>query len=104
MKFRIIAIITVVLSLSACSSNKQTKILENASADSAATLKYAKWFSIDYYPDYKCVSVINPWVKNKIINKYYLVNDSSITTPSDGYKIKIPIRKLAVNSCSHLGF
>ncbi|HPG55749.1 MAG TPA: ABC transporter substrate-binding protein [Candidatus Enterocola sp.] len=104
MKFRIIAIITVVLSLSACSSNKQTKILENASADSSATLKYAKWFSIDYYPDYKCVSVINPWVKNKIINKYYLVNDSSITTPSDGYKIKIPIRKLAVNSCSHLGF
>jgi iron complex transport system substrate-binding protein len=65
------------------------------SSDSLS-LKYAQGFAIDYYADYKKVTVKNPWANNAVIRSYYLVNDSSTRTPADGVKIIIPVTKMAV--------
>lgn len=67
-------------------------------------LEYAKGFTIKYYADYKQIEIINPWLKNNVLARYYLVADDSISVPADGLKIKTPIKSLAATSATHFGF
>jgi iron complex transport system substrate-binding protein len=67
-------------------------------------LDYAEGFDIYYYKDYKEVEVYNPWIKNTVLARYYLVNNKLIKTPGEGIKIKIPIQSIAITSVTQTGF
>lgn len=70
-----------------------------------SSLSYAKGFDLNYTnPDYTQVTVYNPWSPGDIYQTYYLVKDTTISTPQDGERILIPIQKLMTNSATHLSF
>ncbi|MDR3704369.1 MAG: ABC transporter substrate-binding protein [Paludibacteraceae bacterium] len=77
---------------------------DNAKPDSTAQVTYAKGFSIEYFAAYKRVTVYNPWKKNAIYARYYLVKDKSTTVPADGQKIKIPIQTIAATCGTQFEF
>ncbi len=70
--------------------------------DSSAT--YAQGFSIENTDKYKEITVFSPWKKNEVYAKYYLVTDESTEVPSDGVKVKTPIKNIAVASVTYLEF
>jgi iron complex transport system substrate-binding protein len=72
--------------------------------DSTLQITHAKGFRIEYFNDYKKVTVFNPWKNNVIYDCYYLVNHQQYKTPSDGKKIVIPIGKIALTSGTQLSF
>lgn len=65
---------------------------------------YAKGFDIFYEDNYKMVVVYNPWNEGEIQQTYYLVNNDTVQTPSDGIKILIPIYNVAISSSTHVEF
>ncbi len=67
-------------------------------------LSYAKGFSITQTDSFTVVTVNHPWKEGEIYARYYLVKDISVTTPTDGGKIEIPIKSVMVNSATHLSF
>ena len=67
-------------------------------------LKYSEGFNIYYYDNYKLIEIYNPWVKNQIQQRLYLVSDNTIKTPTDGIKILIPIDNVAISSSTHVEF
>lgn len=68
--------------------------------------QYAQGFVIAEHTDYKEVIVLDPWQRGKVMQRYYLVaaSDRNVAVPDNGLKITVPIRRLAVNSCTHVGF
>ncbi len=72
--------------------------------DSTLSISYAKGFAVDYYPRYKRITVFNPWKKNAVYARYYLVKTQQTTTPDDGQKITIPLHKTCATSCSQFEF
>jgi len=67
-------------------------------------LSHAEGFSIRYFRNYKEVVVFNPFSHNAVYQRYYLVRDTGVSVPSDGLKIKIPVRSLAATSVTHFEF
>ena len=54
--------------------------------------------------NYTTLSILSPWEADKVLYTYYLVKNDTIQTPKDGVKIKVPVDKIAVNSCSHVAY
>ncbi|MDR1592708.1 MAG: ABC transporter substrate-binding protein [Prevotellaceae bacterium] len=71
-------------------------------ADSTLLVSYAKGFSVDYFDNYKRVTVINHWEQTERQTRYYLVNDTAVATPADGRKISVPLRSVGITSCTHI--
>jgi len=92
----------LLISLTSC-HNKQTGQYKISSNDSLIP-EFASGFAIKYYNDYKEVIVKNPWDKNIVFARYYLVDDDTVQTPSDGVRIVTPIHKTAVSSSTHFEF
>ena len=67
-------------------------------------LKHSEGFNIYYYDNYKLIEIYNPWVKNQIQQRLYLVSDNSIQTPTDGQKILVPVHNIAISSSTHVEF
>ena len=67
-------------------------------------LKYSEGFNIYYYDNYKLIEIYNPWVKNEIQQRLYLVSDNTIKTPTDGIKILVPVHNIAISSSTHVEF
>lgn len=65
---------------------------------------YAKGFVIEPQEDYTVVKAFSPWQEGQTLATYYLVRSDSIATPSDGIRIKIPVQRMALTSCTHVGF
>jgi iron complex transport system substrate-binding protein len=65
-------------------------------------VNHAKGFTVEYYPNYKKVTVNNPWQQGKLLAVYYLVRTNDITIPSDGQKLTIPLKSIAITSCTHI--
>jgi len=95
-------IVFTICSFISCGS-KSTKTA-NAQPVDSLKLKYAEGFTIRYYRDYKEVIVYSPWVKGTEYARYYLVTDLKTETPSNGTKVKIPLKTLATTSVTHLEF
>lgn len=95
-----IALLLVVLC--AC-SGRRNRQYENVKGG-VESLQYAKGFSIVHASKYTVITVFNPWVKGKIYDRYYLVKDKQVETPSDGQKILVPLTTVMVNSTTHIGF
>lgn len=88
--------------LLSCTQKKQQ--IDQQKTDSTAQITYAKGFKIDYFSQYKRITVLNPWKKNAIYARYYLVTDKNIKTPADGQKIKIPLHKIAATCGTQFEF
>lgn len=84
--------------LVACKQNTQ----ETASVPQQ--LAYAQGFSIQEHHSYKELIVWNPWVKGKAYARYYLVTSDTIITPSDGIRVRVPLRQVALSSSTHIAF
>ncbi|HRU73120.1 MAG TPA: ABC transporter substrate-binding protein [Paludibacteraceae bacterium] len=72
--------------------------------DSTMTVTHAKGFRVDYFDGYKRVILNNPWHEGEILATYYLVKDSTTQTPDAALTIQIPLRSIAVTSCTHFEF
>lgn len=72
--------------------------------DESPELSYARQFSIARGDNYTTLTVFNPWKMGDVYAVYYLVKDEAIETPADGIKVLIPLKRLMVNSSTHLGF
>ena len=99
--FSILTLLTFSLFFSCTSKNANS---ENAKTTDSLSLKYSKGFSIRYYAHYKEVVVYSPWVKGTEYARYYLVTDSTIKTPVNGTKVKIPLQSLVATSVTHFEF
>lgn len=87
-----------------CSETKAK--IENPSSDSnrvtkqALEIKYAQHFKVEYFEDYKKITVLNPWDNQKVYWEYFLMKDSNLiqdNTPSKFYIYK-NLKALAVLS------
>ena len=103
-QFIILIISSILLSFMSCSCGIKKGDVNNIEADSSLLIKYAAWFSVSYFPDYKRVEVFSPWKKNTSMEVYYLVSDNSTTIPNDGIRIQIPLHTLGITSCTHIEF
>lgn len=65
-------------------------------------VKYAKGFSIEYYDDYKKVTVSRLYKGSSQQKIYYLYSDSANQLPGDGIKIKTPLQSIVCTSTTHL--
>ena len=65
---------------------------------------YAKGFVIEPQADYTVVKAFSPWQEGQTLATYYLVRSDSIATPKDGIRIRIPVQRMALTSCTHVGF
>jgi iron complex transport system substrate-binding protein len=93
------------LLLAACGNRGDGKVLLSAvEPDSSLVLRHAIGFQVDYFPAYKRVTLANPWDKKHVLDRYYLVKDSSIKVPADGIKLLVPIRHLVSGSCTQYAF
>lgn len=72
--------------------------------DSSAVIQYAKGFAIDYFKDYKRLTVYNPWNQDEIAAIYYLVQRNGVKTPDRSSTILVPVSKVAVTSSTHVAF
>lgn len=101
MKKNLLFILLVIL-LFEC--KQKPTAMNQQQVDSTLTIQYAKGFSIDYFKDYKRVTVINPWKKNSVYARYYLVSNDSISAPEDGQKIIVPLKSIGAASNTHFEF
>jgi iron complex transport system substrate-binding protein len=83
--------------------NQAQKSNENQ-PEYSAKIKYSQGFAIDYFADYKVITIYNPWAKNAIQQKIYLVKNKNISVSNDGIKIVTPLKKMAVGSCTYFEF
>ncbi len=97
--FFFLQLFCLVLLISCANSAKQ----EEYSTENQIGLDYAKGFKIYVFENCKKLEVFDP-LSNQKSATYYLVEDSNIETPSDGVKLQIPLKKIAVTSATHIGF
>ncbi|MDD4712832.1 MAG: hypothetical protein PHP34_05820, partial [Bacteroidales bacterium] len=48
--------------------------------DSSMHIMYAEGFSVDYYQNFKRVTLSDPWKPGAVFARYYLVEDSIVQT------------------------
>lgn len=97
-------LVGLLVGLSACGHSTSVHNGKDGKPLRSMELAYATGFSVDYFTGYKRVIVHSPWVEGEEIARYYLTADSTQETPSDGYRISIPIRSLVTASSTHYAF
>lgn len=100
---RVLPYILVIISFITSCTKQNSKPEKLVYADSLQVV-YAEGFDIYYHSDYKEAVVYNPWAENTVLARYYLVKNSNILTPTDGIKITIPIKSIAITSVTQTGF
>ena len=91
-----IGLLAVLVAWTSCTVHKQSR-------DEAGN-HYAHGFIITEEPSYTRVQVLNPWQEGELLATYYLVRYDSIVTPSDGLRLTVPVKRMALTSCTHVGF
>lgn len=99
----IIFITLIAVLTAACGKNANSQKNEDK-AHTQLELKYAKGFDINYFDNYKSLVIYDPWIDGEIQQKYYLVNNDTTIVPKDGVKLVIPLKTIAVSSCTHFEF
>ncbi len=100
----IIKLYTPLLFFSVLFSCKPNTNTPKVKSDSTLYIAYAKGFKIEYFNEYKKITVFNPWKNNAIYDCYYLVKNQEYKTPTDGKKIIIPLQKIGLTSGTQLEF
>lgn len=99
--FRPTLICTTIILLLSCfySCDRPTHPIDTGKGN-----RYAKGFRLIEHTHFTEAVVFNPWQAGEVMERYYLVTDSSTSTPSDGIRISVPLSRIAVTSCTHTGF
>ena len=103
MRNRFIYILLSIL-LFGCNKKAEDSQLLTPNPSLLTNLDYANNFNIEHLDNYTTLSILSPWEADKVLYTYYLVKNDTIQTPKDGVKIKVPVDKIAVNSCSHVAY
>lgn len=113
MKNNIAILFGMVLSCMVCSCTNENNGKEKSDGGFRAktgeavrdsSISHARYFAVSECGNYTAVDVKDPWNGGAVAATYYVVYNDSVQTPSDGYKIKVPVKNIALNSCSHIGF
>lgn len=64
---------------------------------------YAKGFEIIDSTCYTTIRVFSPWHEGELHAVYYLVDNDTIPTPDDGIRFVVPLSRLTLTSCTHVG-
>lgn len=100
-----IYIFLLIVTAYSCDGNKnQSAVVGQATAqDSVYSVKYAKGFKVNIYPEFKEVSVVDPWDSTKILQTYILVHKNKPLPEKlpKGILIRTPLEKVAVYSTIH---
>ena len=99
----LLSILTTLI-LASCAGKTPKTESSVLSENERMPIYYAKGFDIFYEDNYKTVVVYNPWNDGEIQQTYYLVNNDTVQTPTDGIKILIPIDNVAISSSTHVEF
>jgi iron complex transport system substrate-binding protein len=110
MRSRIIFILIVVLSfLNSCNkyTDRNNENLTSKQRLSLGEIKYAHGFTIEYFRDFKLLTIKNPWQgANEVEFRYALTEDidSLPDLPEDIIIVKTPISKIICLSTTHIAF
>jgi len=66
--------------------------------------QYAQGFVLTEHEYYSEVIIFDPWEKGKVMQRYFLVTCDGTQVTGDGLVVRVPIRRMAVTSCTHVGF
>ncbi len=100
----IVSLLLTLYSFSSCKESKAKQSAENEVATRQLSTKYATGFEIFHFDEYTKVVLKDPWDKKKeaAYAVYYLYRNDSTTLPKDdGFKIKIPLESVVVNTFSY---
>ena len=101
---RNVTLIILSILLFGCNKKAEDSQLLTPNPSLLTNLDYANNFNIEHLDNYTTLSILSPWEADKVLYTYYLVKNDTIQTPKDGVKIKVPVDKIAVNSCSHVAY
>lgn len=104
---RIMRFIIAVCVFASCgnkNSNSNQQIHYVSQEGKSIGIRYAKGFDIVDYDTYKKIIVYSPWLPGEIQQCFYLVKNDNIITPSDGQKMSVPVKSIAISSCTHTEF
>lgn len=104
MRMRNVTLIILSILLFGCNKKAEDSQLLTPNPSLLTNLDYANNFNIEHLDNYTTLSILSPWEVDKVLYTYYLVKNDTIQTPKDGVKIKVPVDKIAVNSCSHVAY
>ena len=104
MRMRNVTLIILSILLFGCNKKAEDSQLLTPNPSLLTNLDYANNFNIEHLDNYTTLSILSPWEADKVLYTYYLVKNDTIQTPKDGVKIKVPVDKIAVNSCSHVAY
>ncbi|MCZ4696092.1 ABC transporter substrate-binding protein [Ancylomarina euxinus] len=88
------------------SKSESLKEIVDSSFYFRSNIKHAKGFTIEIREGYKEISVLDPWNKGQVFQKYYLVprgKEKSSSIPTDGQIIEVPVRSIAALSSTQIG-
>ena len=88
------------------SKSEVLNVLVDSSFYFESEIKYAKGFKIEMHEGYKELSVLDPWNKGKVFQKYYLIprgTKGNVNLPSDAQIIEVPVRSIAALSSTQIG-
>ena len=77
---------------------------KSANESTIFTNQFAKGFTIIECENWTKLVVFSPWQSGQILQIYYLVQSEKADVPKDGIRLEVPIRRIALTSCTHIGF
>ncbi len=95
----------VVFIATSCGERSQKANKPNNLSEPDMVNRYASGFRILHFDNYTKVVLNNPWDTNGgPYAVYYLYKNDSISLPDDGFKLKIPLNSIIVNTFSYFEF
>ncbi len=107
---RIIIFLFIVLFIYSCTQNNDNIITKHKSSvliKNKTSIDYAKGFDIEYFNNYKLITVYNPWDSNAVYWQYYIYKDSTeINNVKAGkvFNIKSKLEKTIALSGAQIAF
>lgn len=83
-----------------CVQQKSDKQYTNAIVEN----KYAQGFKISHENNFTRIDVYNPWLEGENYATYYLYKNDTVNLPTDGFKLKIPLQSIAINTFAYFEF
>ena len=93
------AVLMCVAALMLIGCNKQAVVSTDR------TEQYAQGFQLIEHDNFTEAVIFDPWEKGKVMQRYVLAREGvEISEGTEGKVVRIPIKRLAATSCTHVGF
>lgn len=93
----------LLLLLPACGGRPSARQAHVPAGDTVS-LRYATGFDIVRHGHFTELLVHNPWQSGAVLARYYLVTDDTAHVPTDGTRLRVPLRHVALTSVTHVSF